>query len=459
MRGFSIRAVVATAVLLLMAVSPLLAADLTRAIEATCRVTAGNSIGTGCVFSHHAGYVYILTNEHVVGSAREVDCEFWQQGHLSRKIRGVVTSTTTEADAAVIAIPLDSFGGAVPPAVPLATRAMIPGETVISVGCAKGAWATTFIGHIKSDDGEEIQFIPPPANGRSGSAIFSSDGSCIVGLLRARNDTTHQGIASTVGRVVRFLRIGVRRIAQRVASGGCPGGVCPSPGGGSDADRFMLPYRRQQQQPQQVYPTLPQQPQQIYPMPMAPIQRPQSDDLSGIEDRLDGLTASIDLLVEELRGANPPPPVVVAPVPVAPVPVAPVDVKPPTVMGAPVDQIAKTVGDAVTTGVDAEGGFGNKIRSGAANLLMRESEDGAVSDTLIRGLMGSLLGPWGLIAAFGVIWIKNRYFPSLARALDPTKPDSPAMVRQKEGLRTVLTGTAPVIPVPPATPPQAGGVA
>ena len=434
-----------------------MAADLTRCIEATCRIRTGNSIGTGCVFAIHEGGVYVLTNAHVVGDNQTVTCEFWQAGHISRPLTGRVTSVTTEADAAVVLIQESVFGGRVPPAIPLANsgRRLSSGETVFSVGCAGGAWATSFTGHIKADTGEVLTFVPAPRDGRSGSAIFAADGSCIVGLLRARNEEAREGIACTISRVVRFLRIGVARVAQRVA--GCPDGQCPT-------NRFPRLFRDQPQPNQNPYPTLPAPaPQQVYPTLPLPVPVSPTVDLSGVENKLDKLEASISQLIEELRAANPPPVVEVIPPPVVPVvPVAPVVVAPPIVtpppaepvmLGpVPADAIAAAVETALNRAMDTEGSVFTKGKAGLGEAILEEAETGDITDPIIIALTVGL--PFGLGWILPKLWrfIRRRFMPSFVDTFGDDD-DTPLMAKIKDGMaKNANGGNAGPAPLPEATP-------
>jgi len=175
-------------------------ASITEAIDAACRITApGGGRGTGCVFERSQGHLYVLTCAHVVGNSRTVSCEFWRQGHQSRRIAARVVQVACNADAAVLAIPEASFGGYLPPVVPIAPGDFVlrSGETISSVGCASRAWSTGWNGHVLGYDGGDLYFVPTPANGRSASAIFDAQTQRIVGLLKARTADDSKGIATS----------------------------------------------------------------------------------------------------------------------------------------------------------------------------------------------------------------------------------------------------------------------
>jgi hypothetical protein len=283
-------------------------------VDATCRIsTPDGSRGTGCVFEIGRGQVFVLTCAHVVGRSTAVQCEFWREGHQSQPLPGRVIARVEDdrCDAAVIAVDESQFGGLLPRVVPLAPRDYVPrpGDTITSVGCANGAWSTGWKGHVLGDRGGDLRFVPVPANGRSGSALFDAAGEKIVGLIRARTIDNSEGIAVTVQELYRALGDKTAWLPgagtqppREAASGGpapvqCPGGTCPAP------TPYLLPYRYREQfrnQPQQapqqqVWPTLPAQ-------PAAP-----PVDLGSTNQRLDKLLDSqgkIAELLGELRQAG-----------------------------------------------------------------------------------------------------------------------------------------------------------
>ncbi len=192
-------------------------------IQSTCRISTEGSIGTGCVFEVSDQTVYILTNAHVVGSADRVRCEFWREGHPLPGLQGTVIQGDTAIDAAVVSISRSAFSGDAPRPIPLARPGtkLTPGQTVLSAGCARGGWPTAWVGHIVRSDNAEIRFVPPPAGGRSGSAIFDKNGTQIVGLLFAREDIEGEGIATPIDRI-RTAFAGNSVLAEK-----CIGDLCP----------------------------------------------------------------------------------------------------------------------------------------------------------------------------------------------------------------------------------------
>lgn len=262
------------------------AADLAKAIDATARITVrtaqGEGKGTGTVFEIGQGYVYLLTCAHVVDGATDVSCEFWQGGHQSQPMAArVVMRSPGELDAAVVAVPESSFAGRLPPVIPVAPRGtqLTPGEMVCSAGCPRGSWTTGWKGHVVSSDASTLQFLPPPAEGRSGSAVLDAQAERIVGLLKARRiNEPVVGIATSLEGIYRGLTrqtgeaeprpigpeaVNVPYMAGTAydgpgnLAGGCPGGACP---GGScpPQRRPLLPVPRQPRPQESPYGQAPQ---------------------------------------------------------------------------------------------------------------------------------------------------------------------------------------------------------
>jgi hypothetical protein len=236
-------------------------ASVSDAIDATCRVTAADgSCGTGCVFEIGQGSIYVLTAAHVVGNdmAATVKCEFWRGGHQSAPLAGRVIGRSEDVDAAIVAVPQSALGGLLPRLVPLAPRdrSVRPGDALVSVGCAGGTWATAWKGHALGYEGNDLHFVPAPANGRSGSAVFDGEGRRIVAIVRARAADGSDGVATSVQAVYRAFDAafsGAPAAHPRPAGGDgkqalvqCPNGQCPNGQCPLQNDRYLLPYRQKQ---------------------------------------------------------------------------------------------------------------------------------------------------------------------------------------------------------------------
>ena len=199
--------------------------DLCR--EATVRIRNGSSMGSGTVFRENADAFYVLTNAHVAGTrlGNRVNLEFWHRGHQSRSVIGETVAVAylpgNSRDIAVVRVDRQRLGQYVPPVIPLADETTgTPSGQVFSVGCPSGRWPTAFDGYILDESASvdrdllqqrTVRFVPMPAGGRSGSALFSfaSSQPTIVGLiawrstpegghgLDGRNETHGHGIAMT----------------------------------------------------------------------------------------------------------------------------------------------------------------------------------------------------------------------------------------------------------------------
>lgn len=165
-------------------------ADMDSAYRATCRVHASGHAGTGCVYAQDAENYYVLTNAHVAGTTpgAAMQCVFNDRGH-ERSVSGkTIWGTLVESahrDQALIAIPQTQFTDFQPAIIPLAPRGatLAKGQTVLSVGCPRATWAGLWRGHIESVGSTTMDFLPIPAGGRSGSAIFDETGTYIIGLI------------------------------------------------------------------------------------------------------------------------------------------------------------------------------------------------------------------------------------------------------------------------------------
>ena len=227
---------------------------------ATVRIFARDgSLGSGSVYSKTDSEVLILTNAHVAGGNRaSVKVEFWYQGRLSKKVPGVVVksllSNRTDHDYAVVSIKAEDLGSYfdVLTPIPLAEAAFNPDfSKLFSAGCPQGTWQTHWIGHGTENLGQQaVKFVPMPANGRSGSAIYQvleNGGIVQVGVITYRtkapgkdgtSETDGEGIAQTVSHIRKhmdatavdwysFRDLVDDDLFEAVPAQECPGGVCP----------------------------------------------------------------------------------------------------------------------------------------------------------------------------------------------------------------------------------------
>jgi len=167
--------------------------------EATVRIRNGSSMGTGTVFREGDDAFYVLTNAHVAGTTlgNRVQLEFWREGHQSKPVGGETVAVAyiprAYRDIAVVKVPKSVLGNYKPPVVPLAgSQDSFDYQNIFSVGCPSGRWPTAFEGFAlrrQANGGDTIHFVPMPAGGRSGSAIFDVNGRepTIIGLIAWRS--------------------------------------------------------------------------------------------------------------------------------------------------------------------------------------------------------------------------------------------------------------------------------
>ena len=164
-------------------------------LRAACRLKGGGSGGSGTCFKIDDRYVYILTCRHVTGTTKNFNVEFWINGRISGKYKGVV-SKVLKADAAVIIIPVESFPeGKLPFAIPISpVSPKVDSRVIVSVGSPNLRWQSLFEGHITKLGGstrygkDNVVFKPAPAGGQSGAGIIQD--SMIVGVLWGSTDKT-----------------------------------------------------------------------------------------------------------------------------------------------------------------------------------------------------------------------------------------------------------------------------
>ena len=150
------------------------------AYRATCRITAGNSRGTGTfngLTSDGSGIV--TTNAHVVGSTQNVLLDFWTNGR-QETARGVVVARFFDArrpsDFAIVKVSREDVERISPPFVALggSNSAPAPNSYFYSAGAPKGRFVSAWIGRTLSDNVQgSFSFQPGPVPGQSGSAIIS----------------------------------------------------------------------------------------------------------------------------------------------------------------------------------------------------------------------------------------------------------------------------------------------
>ncbi len=289
-------------------------------IDATCRISAADGgVGSGCVFEIGQGQVYVLTAAHVVGGEHTVRCEFWREGHQSQPLAGQVIARSEAADAAIVAVPQEAFGGVLPGIIPVAPRQyLVPaGATLSSVGCANGTWSTGWKGHALGYSGGDLHFLPTPANGRSGSAIFDAEGKMIVAVLRRGPPTIPRGSP-------RRCKVYTRHSAEKALTltarpkgeadtGAMSGRILPGRNM-SAAGRialgsapYLLPYRYQEQFRNQPAPGGQLKPNTQSPVwPTLPNQSASGVDLGPTNQKLDKIADMLEGLIKSKESVQVP---------------------------------------------------------------------------------------------------------------------------------------------------------
>ena len=148
--------------------------------EASCRVNADDSRGSGTSIAHDKQFVYVLTNAHVVGNSQRATCEFFRYGRKTSPLAGEVIwraySEDRVLDFAVIRIPKSLFGSMPPRIVPLApaNHVVNKDDYIASAGCPQGRWLQLWEGHALSTGSQSrVLFTPPPLGGQSGSGVYT----------------------------------------------------------------------------------------------------------------------------------------------------------------------------------------------------------------------------------------------------------------------------------------------
>lgn len=161
------------------------AAEFRRAVTfedahaASCRITAGNSRGTGTFVGVDDGNAYILTCDHVVKGNKNVLIDFWTNSQ-KQTVSGVVVwesfDTDLPGDFAFIAVNAENLKNEInPPFVALGGSDAKPSINgfIVSSGAPDGRFPQAWKGKVVEyyRDATAL-FSPPPVPGQSGSGIL-----------------------------------------------------------------------------------------------------------------------------------------------------------------------------------------------------------------------------------------------------------------------------------------------
>lgn len=161
------------------------------AFDASCRVTVDNARGSGTFFGVDGAKAYILTNYHVVTTAKRATLDFWTNGQR-QSIQGVIDwryyDATTPCDFARIAVDANDLKRIDPPWVALGGADAYPtiNSVIISSGAPDGRFCQVWKGWNETYyNGRTLIFSPPPVPGQSGSGIVErlGDDLFITGVL------------------------------------------------------------------------------------------------------------------------------------------------------------------------------------------------------------------------------------------------------------------------------------
>lgn len=146
-------------------------------MEASCRVTAGNSKGTGTVIGEDDENFIVITNGHVVHGERGYSLEFWQDGYQSNpfpaKLEWYTYESGTNSDVAILTVPKKYFGNHPPRVIPLAAKDYAPknNDELIGGSCPHGQPVMGWKARCLKNLGSTVTFNHSPIPGQSGTGI------------------------------------------------------------------------------------------------------------------------------------------------------------------------------------------------------------------------------------------------------------------------------------------------
>ena len=165
------------------------------------------SSGSGIIVGQNDSELLIVTNNHVVSDSEGLTVTFADESTADAAIKG----TDSEADLAVIAVPLDKVSADTKGKIKAATLgdsdSLKMGQGVIAIGNAVGLGQSVTVGHvsalnreIKVDDATKtvIQTDAAINPGNSGGALLNSKGE-VIGINEAKYaDTSVEGVGYAI---------------------------------------------------------------------------------------------------------------------------------------------------------------------------------------------------------------------------------------------------------------------
>ena len=174
------------------------------------------SSGSGIIVGQNDSELLIVTNNHVVSDSEGLTVTFADESTADAAIKG----TDSEADLAVIAVPLDKVSADTKDKIKAATLgdsdSLKMGQGVIAIGNALGLGQSVTVGHvsalnreIKVDDATKtvIQTDAAINPGNSGGALFNMNGE-LVGINTAKvssTDVEGMGYAIPISQVLELI--------------------------------------------------------------------------------------------------------------------------------------------------------------------------------------------------------------------------------------------------------------
>ena len=165
------------------------------------------SSGSGIIVGQNDSELLIVTNNHVVSDSEGLTVTFADESTADAAIKG----TDSEADLAVIAVPLDKISADIKSKIKAATLgdsdALKMGQGVIAIGNALGLGQSVTVGHVSAlnreiqvDDMTKtvIQTDAAINPGNSGGALLNSKGE-VIGINEAKYaDTSVEGVGYAI---------------------------------------------------------------------------------------------------------------------------------------------------------------------------------------------------------------------------------------------------------------------
>ena len=165
------------------------------------------SSGSGIIVGQNDSELLIVTNNHVVSDTEGLTVTFADESTADAAIKG----TNSEADLAVIAVPLDSISADTKSKIKAATLgdsdSLKMGQGVIAIGNALGLGQSVTVGHVSALNREiqvdnttktVIQTDAAINPGNSGGALLNSKGE-VIGINEAKYaDTSVEGVGYAI---------------------------------------------------------------------------------------------------------------------------------------------------------------------------------------------------------------------------------------------------------------------